>query len=74
MQQRACPGPNRPAGSAPERSSSMATVIVSLVVFGAVAFVIGKGIYNRVRRKGGECSCGGGCSGCPGSCLCHPEK
>ncbi|MBE5037610.1 FeoB-associated Cys-rich membrane protein [Subdoligranulum sp. DSM 109015] len=52
----------------------MATVIVSLVVFGAVAFVIGKGIYNRVHRKGGGCSCGGGCSGCPGSCLCHPEK
>lgn len=52
----------------------MATVIVSLIVFGAVAVVIGKGIYNRVHHKGGSCSCGGGCSGCPGSGLCHPKK
>lgn len=52
----------------------MATVIVSVIVFGAVALVVGRGIYHRVRRKGGGCSCGGGCSGCPGSGFCHPKE
>ncbi|WP_294496796.1 FeoB-associated Cys-rich membrane protein [uncultured Gemmiger sp.] len=48
-----------------------ATILIAVLIFGAVAYIIGKGIYNRVHHKGGGCSCGGGCSGCPGAGLCH---
>ena len=48
----------------------MATIIIGVLVFAAVAAIVGRGIWNRKHHKGG-CSCG--CSGCPGSSLCHPE-
>lgn len=49
-----------------------ATIVVSLLIFGAVAWIIGRGIYRRIRHKGGGCSCGG-CSGCPCAGACHPS-
>ena len=49
-----------------------ATIVIALLIFGAVGAVIGKGIYDRVHHKGGGCSCGGSCAGCPGAGLCHP--
>ena len=51
-----------------------ATILIAALIFGIVAYIIGKGIYNRVHHKGGSCSCGGGCSGCPGAGLCHPDR
>lgn len=51
----------------------IADIVISLLIFAAVAGVIGRGIYNRIRHKGGSCSCGGCCSGCPGAGLCHPS-
>lgn len=41
------------------------TILVAAVLAAIVAAIIGKGIYNRARRKGGGC---GGCSGCGSSC------
>ena len=39
------------------------TILVAAVLAAIVAAIIGKGIYNRARRKGGGC---GGCFGCGG--------
>lgn len=51
----------------------IATIVIAALIFGAVGYIIGKGIYDRVRHRGGGCSCGGSCSGCPGAGLCHPS-
>ena len=53
-----------------QREDLMVTIIIGVLVFAAVAAIIRRGIRNRKHHKGG-CSCG--CSGCPGSSLCHPE-
>ena len=39
----------------------IATIVIAALIFGAVGYIIGKGIYDRVRHRGGGCSCGGSC-------------
>ena len=31
----------------------IATIVIAALIFGAVGYIIGKGIYDRVRHKGG---------------------
>lgn len=50
---------------------NLSTILVGLVVFGAFAAVVIRGIYNRKHGKSG-CSCG--CGNCPGQDLCHPKE
>lgn len=49
----------------------IATIILSIIIFGFIAFVIGKQIMNA---KNGESGCGAGCSGCSKSNSCHSIK
>lgn len=46
-------------------------ILVGLVVFGAFAAVIVRGIRGWKKGKSG-CSCG--CGDCPGRGTCHPEN
>lgn len=46
----------------------MATVIGAIIVFGIVALIIGKMIYDRVVHHKSGCSCGCDCSSCGGGC------
>ncbi len=51
--------------------SNLGTIIVFILVVCIVALII----YSmRKDKKQGKKSCGCGCSGCPGSSFCHPEK
>ena len=50
------------------------TIIVGLIILALCLAIVGRGIYNRTRRRGDSCGCGGGCGGCPNSGLCHPTK
>ena len=45
----------------------IATIVIAALIFGAVGYIIGKGIYNHRHGKGG-CSCGGDCGACGGNC------
>lgn len=49
---------------------TLATVIGAVLIFGVVGLIVGRGVYNRLHRRGG-CSCG--CGDCPSRGLCHPE-
>lgn len=49
----------------------IATIILSVIIFGFMAFVVGKQIK---KAKNGESSCGCGCSGCSSSDSCHGIK
>ena len=49
----------------------IATIVVSAIIFGFIAFVIGKQIK---QAKSGESGCGCGCSGCSSSDSCHGIK
>lgn len=49
----------------------IATIILSVIVFGFMAFVIGKQIK---KAKSGESGCGCGCSGCSSAGACHGIK
>lgn len=49
----------------------IATIILSVLIFGFIAFVIGKQIK---KAKSGESGCGCGCSGCSSASLCHGSK
>ena len=46
------------------------TILVGLIVLVVFAAIVGRGIYNHRRGKGG-CSCGGDCGACGG---CHGCK
>lgn len=46
------------------------TVLVGLVIFGAFATVIVRGIRGRKKGKKG---CSHGCGDCPGGDICHPD-
>lgn len=48
----------------------IATIILSIIIFGFIAFVIGKQI---MKAKNGESGCGG-CSGCSKASSCHGIK
>lgn len=50
-----------------------ATVITGLLVAAVLFAIVARGIYNRRHGKG-SCSCGGGCSGCACSGMCHPTS
>lgn len=52
--------------------ANLATIVVAAVVFGVWIAVVVKMIRDHKAGKGG-CSCGGGCSGCPGSKYCHSK-
>lgn len=54
-------------------SANLATILVAAVVFGVWGFIVYRLIKNRRAGKSG-CSCGGSCSGCPGSLYCHSRK
>ena len=47
------------------------TIVGALLVLAVVAAIVGRGIWNRRRHRGG-CSCG--CGDCPSRGLCHPDK
>lgn len=50
-----------------------ATIIISIALMAVVALVVRKLYMDK--KKGKACSsCGGGCSGCPGAGMCHPEQ
>lgn len=50
-----------------------ATIIISVLLVGAVALIVRK-LYSD-KKKGKSCSsCGGGCSVCPSAGLCHPQR
>lgn len=49
----------------------VATVIMSGIIFGFVAFVI---VRQVKKAKNGESSCGCGCSSCSSSSICHGKK
>ncbi|EET84119.1 conserved hypothetical protein [Clostridium carboxidivorans P7] len=49
----------------------VATVIMSGIIFGFVAFVI---VRQVKKAKNGESSCGCGCSNCSSSSICHGKK
>jgi hypothetical protein len=49
----------------------IATIILSVIIFGFMAFVIGKQIK---KAKNGESGCGCGCSGCSKASVCHGIK
>ena len=51
---------------------NLATILVALVVFGAVGVILYRGYKNRKSGKH-TCSCGGSCGGCANSALCHPS-
>lgn len=54
-------------------TANLATIIVAVIVFGIWGLVVYKLIRDHRASKGG-CSCGGSCSGCPGSKYCHTQK
>ena len=54
-------------------TANLATIIVAIVVFGVWGLAVWYLVRSRKTGKGG-CSCGGGCSGCPGSKYCHSQK
>ena len=47
------------------------TIIICIVVFGAIALAAYKVIRDK---RAGKSSCGCGCSSCPMSESCHKEK
>jgi len=49
----------------------IATIILSAIIFGFIAFVIVKQIK---KAKSGESGCGCGCSGCSSANICHGIK
>lgn len=49
----------------------VATIILATVIFGFIAFVIGRQVK---KAKNGESSCGCGCSGCSSASVCHGSK
>ena len=49
----------------------IATIILAGVIFGFVAYVIGRQIK---KTKNGESGCGCGCSGCSSAGACHGIK
>lgn len=49
----------------------VATIILAGIIFGFMAFVIGKQIK---KAKNGESGCGCGCSGCSSANACHGIK
>ena len=52
--------------------NNLPTIIGSLIVFGVVGAILYKGF--KYRRYGKHsCPCGGSCSGCANSSLCHPS-
>ncbi|MCD8164608.1 MAG: FeoB-associated Cys-rich membrane protein [Synergistaceae bacterium] len=52
----------------------IATTVISILLFAAVAAILMK--MNKNRRDDGKssCGCGGNCGSCSGSPLCHPPK
>lgn len=52
--------------------NNLPTIIGSLIVFGVVGAILYNGFKNRRSGKH-SCSCGGSCSGCANSSLCHPS-
>lgn len=50
---------------------NLATIIIGLALLGALAAIV---VNSIKKRKKGMSSCGCGCSGCPMSGACHPEK
>ena len=51
-------------------ANNIATIAVSVVVFGVVAIVVVKMISNRKKGKG-SCNCGCACEGCSMNGMCH---
>lgn len=51
--------------------SYLPTVLVALVLLGIVYLAVNT--IRKDRKKGKSCGCGGSCSGCAGSALCHSE-
>lgn len=51
--------------------NSLPTIIVALIVFGAVGAILFRGYKNHKAGKH-SCSCGGACGGCANSAYCHP--
>ncbi|MEG1847149.1 MAG: FeoB-associated Cys-rich membrane protein [Lachnospiraceae bacterium] len=47
---------------------NLSTIIVGIVV---IAMILGVCIKMYLDKKRGKSACGGHCSGCPGSDLCH---
>lgn len=52
-------------------TGNISTIIVSIVLCSVVLLII-KNLYHD--KKTGKSSCGGGCSGCTSSSLCHLKK
>jgi len=50
---------------------NMGTIIVSMLLIGAVGCII---IRMRKDREQGKCSCGGSCGSCPMGRACHKES
>lgn len=49
------------------------TILGAAIVFGIVGLILYRAYKNHKEGKH-TCSCGGSCSGCPGSSLCHPPR
>ncbi|HEX2926389.1 MAG TPA: FeoB-associated Cys-rich membrane protein [Ruminiclostridium sp.] len=47
---------------------NIATILISVLVFGLMAWVV---IYKIRQRRKGISGCGCGCSGCPEANKCH---
>ncbi len=50
---------------------NLSTLLVALAVLALFAAIVGRGLYNRRRGRGG-CACG--CDQCPSRGLCHPDQ
>lgn len=48
--------------------NNIATILISTLVFGLMAWVV---VYKIRQRRNGNASCGCGCSGCPEANRCH---
>ncbi|MGM9661934.1 MAG: hypothetical protein ACI3WR_02445 [Oscillospiraceae bacterium] len=54
---------------------NLPTLIGSLIILAVFVAIVGRGIYNWKRGKGGcSCSCGCGCEGCAACGQCHPQN
>ena len=47
----------------------------SIVILAVLTLIVGAIVYFHIRaKKQGKSSCGGGCSHCAMSGMCHPKK
>lgn len=53
--------------------NNIATIVVSILVFGVIAGIVARMIVNRKKGKG-TCNCGCGCEGCSMDGMCHSHK